>query len=414
MNPFAAIRSEIPIVAAPCQSNSPGMTMDCLLPGTKDMHNIYLDNNATTPIDPRVAAVFTECLCDGYMNAASQHSAGQRASLVLEDARDVIRRQLGADNIVLTSGATEANNLALRGLAGQPGDHLLVSRIEHPSVTETASQLHQQGVDVEWVPVSQQGTVDLSYIADHIRDDTSLVVLMAANHETGIRQPVKEVVEICQGHDVPVHCDAAQLVGKAVANFTELGVSSMSVAAHKFHGPRGVGALLYCDQAVPRPLFAGGPQQQGLRPGTEPVCLAVAMARAVQIAVEELADNQARMQEMLDAFEQQVQHHLPEAIVVGAEQARLAHTSCITFPSYNRQAIVMALDLAGIACSTGSACASGSSDPSPVLAEMQLEQTHIEGAVRFSFSRLNKLSDATAAGTRISSVISGLGCHKEG
>ncbi len=381
------------------------------------MQRIYLDNNATTAIDPVVARQLTSCYQSWYMNPASQHSDGRRAKQVMEDARDDVCRSLGAslehgeaDTLVFTSGATEANNAAILGLAGSSG-HVMLSRIEHPSVVEPARILQSRGLEIDWIPVTPGGAIDPSFVADRIRGDTRLVSVMLGNHETGVIQPVRQVADICQDRGVPVHCDAAQAVGKIAVHFRDLGVTSLSVAAHKFHGPPGIGALLVRHGTTLAPLLTGGPQQRGIRPGTEPVCLALAMATALSRQCQQEGENTLR--QVRDLFERLIVEQVASAIIVGTGMTRLPQTSCIAFPSLDRQATAMALDLAGIACSTGSACASGSSDPSPVLLEMGLEDRLVQSAVRFSFSTSDRTPHATQAAQRISSVINSLRHEKQ-
>ena len=376
------------------------------------MQSIYLDNNATTALDPIVARLLSSCLQSGYMNPASQHEAGRRAKQVLEDAREELSLLLGAsvdpgdaDRLVLTSGATEANNLAMLGLVGSTG-HVMLSRIEHPSVLEPARLLQQRGVSVDWIPVTTGGMIDTTFVRDRIRDDTQLVAIMLGNHETGVIQPVSEIVNICREKGVFVHCDAAQAAGKTSIHFRELGVTTLSLTAHKLHGPHGIGALLIRQGTGLTPLLAGGSQQHGIRPGTEPVCLAMGFSTALSRCLAE--NTETSLRETRDLFEKQLCEQVPSAVVIGGDEKRLPQTSCISFPPHDRQAIVMALDLAGIACSTGSACTSGSSEPSPVLMEMDLPGVLVQSAVRFSFSPLNEALDAPQAALRISSVINGL------
>lgn len=376
------------------------------------MQKIYLDNNATTALDPIVARQLSSCFQSGYMNPASQHAAGREARQVLEDAKEDIARLLGAsvapgdtDRIVITSGATEANNLAMLGLAGSSG-HVMLSRLEHPSVTGPARALQLRGIDVDWIPVKPGGTIDLSYLQDRIQDNTQLVALMLGNHETGVIQPVQEVAQVCQARGIPVHCDATQAAGKIAIDFRELGVTTLSVAAHKFHGPRGVGSLVVRQGTRLASMLAGGPQQGGIRPGTEPVCLAIGLATALARCLAR--NEESSLAQTRDLFEKLLSEQVPSAVLIGDGEKRLPQTSCVAFPPLDRQAIVMALDLAGIACSTGSACTSGSSEPSPVLLEMKLAEGLVESAVRFSFGTPDGAALATQAALRISSVINSL------
>lgn len=355
------------------------------------MDHIYLDNNATTRIDPRVAQAISECYRAGYVNPASQHRLGQRSRQLLEDARETIGHILGcrvsdvdAERVIFTSGGTEANNLAIRGLAGSEPGRVIVSAIEHPSVLGAADYLGRQGFDVQQVRVSRQGIVDIEHLRHLLNDQTRLVSVMLGNNETGILQPVRDIAGICQAAGVPIHTDAVQAVGKMPVSFRELGISALSLAAHKFHGPRGIGALLVRHDVQLDPILFGGFQQLGLRPGTESVALAVGLQTALDLWERERQDRYSRMRQMRDYLEQSVRSQLGDVVVVGDTAERLPHTSNLAFPGFDRQALFMALDSAGVACSTGSACASGSSERSPVLAAMGLPSDVTDGSLRFS------------------------------
>ena len=354
---------------------------------------IYLDNNATTALLPEVVEAMRGCDEAGYMNPASQHWAGRRARRCLEEARDTVARVLGlrttpaADRLIFTSGGTEANNLALLGLAGRRPGRVLISAIEHPSVVGAAQELQRRGFDVHMIPVSSEGVVATEEVHRLLTADTRLVSVMLANNETGVLQRVSEIARLCEEAGVPMHTDAVQVVGKSPVDFRSLGVAALSCTAHKFHGPRGIGALILREDIPLDPLIYGGFQQQGLRPGTESVALAVGFARALELWEAEGAVRTARIATLRDGFEQRLT--ADPAIVVNGESApRLPHTSNLSFLDCERQALWMALDIAGLACSTGSACASGSSEPSPVLIAMGLEPERIAGALRFSLSAL--------------------------
>lgn len=380
------------------------------------MTPIYLDNNATTPTHPEVIAAMTQVLRAGLGNPSSQHGAGRRARRVLEDARSEIGRWLGArttgmdaDQVIFTSGGTEANNLALRGLIRRPTDRILVSAIEHPSVTATAESLRIQRAAVSSIPVTKQGVVDLSALERQLRDaPTALVSVMLGNNETGILQPVSDVVRLCRHHGALIHTDAVQAVGKIAVDFRELGVDAMTVSAHKFHGPIGVGVLVVRAGVRVEPVLLGGFQQAGLRPGTESAGLAVGMARALQEWDSERGTRPLRLGKLRDDFELGLKRELPEIVVHGAEVDRLPHTSCIGFPGLDRQALLMAFDLAGVACSTGSACASGSSQRSPVLVAMGAPEPVLDGSLRFSFSVFNTANEVREAVHRISRIVKDL------
>jgi cysteine desulfurase len=382
--------------------------------------SIYLDNNATTAIDPRVVDAMTRVWAECGANPASQHAAGRRARRILEEAREGIGELLGAktggmdaDQVIFTSGGTEANNLALLGLSTIPtaGTKLgpggsvgtvAISAIEHPSVTEASGELQRQGYPIQILPVDSNGIVQTEP-AD--RNLPRLVSVMLANNETGVIQPVGEIARICREKGCLVHTDAVQAVGKLPVNFRASGANAMTVAPHKFHGPLGIGALIVRNGINVQPRLFGGFQQAAARPGTENVALAVGFHESLRIAVSELSDRAARMRSLRDEFERQLSGELQPLVIIGQHSPRLPNTSCVSFPGLDRQALVMALDLAGVACSTGSACASGSSEPSPTLVAMGLAQDVIGGAIRFSLSAFTTADEMTEASRRICKAV---------
>lgn len=360
------------------------------------IEQIYLDNNATTRMLPKVAEVIHEAHRCGYANPASQHQSGQRARRVLEEARERIVGLLGGettglapDRLIFTSGGTESNNLALRGFVReQAAANIVVSALEHPSVSQSAQQLQRAGVEIRYLPSKPTGVVQSERLDDLLDDHTQLVSVMLGNHETGVLQPVPEIAQIARQRGIVTHCDAIQAVGKIRVDFRELGVDAISVSAHKCHGPIGIGALLLRDELTPEPLHAGGFQQQGIRPGTESVALALGFLKALELWQANAAETEQQLTALRDQLEQSLLTEIPGLVVIGSGANRLPHTSNISFPGLNRQAIVLALDMAGVAVSTGSACASGSSEPSPVLTAMGLDEPLIEGSIRISLSRL--------------------------
>ncbi len=372
---------------------------------------IYLDHNATTPIDPRVAQAIAECHAEQYANPASPHAAGRVARQRLEQSRESVARWLGADTshidspeVIFTSGGTEANNLALIGLAGHskrnpddPPPRILVSSVEHPSVMGPARYLADSGFDVRQIPVDANGVVKLEQLASQLSAETRLVSVMLANNETGVIQPIVAVVSLCRQKGILVHTDAVQAVGKIPVNFDAMGVDAMTVTGHKFHGPRGIGALVVRRGLRLKPLFHGGFQQQGMRPGTESVALSVGLDTALQCADAELDDRRWRMESLRDRFERQLHDIDRQVYVVGGEANRLPHTSNVSFTGLDRQAILLALDQKGLCCSTGSACASGSSEPSPVLQAMGCSPAVIQGSLRFSLGAATSEMDIDAA-----------------
>jgi cysteine desulfurase len=384
--------------------------------------SVYLDHAATTPIDPRVAAKMAEAYAEGYANPASQHAEGRRARQALEAAREAIARGLGAevdrfdaDRLILTSGGTEANHLAVLGLArrrrsdlakrgmlrGDVPPSVVLSSIEHPSVSALAEPLAREGFAVRRLPVGSDGVVQVEALEGLLDAGTCLVSLMLANNETGALQPVERAAALCNRNGVWLHTDAVQAVGKIPVSFRDLGVAAMTLAPHKFHGPRGVGGLLLRSGVEPEPLLLGGFQQASLRAGTEDPALAIGFAEALRLANEEETDRPARLAAARDAFERVLREEIPNLEIHAASNPRLPTTSCVSFPGIDRQALFLALDFAGIACSTGSACASGSSEPSAVLSAIGVSPEALASALRFSFGGVQNSAVGEESARRI-------------
>jgi cysteine desulfurase len=399
---------------------------------------IYLDYNATTPVLPAVVEAMRACYAEPHLNPASQHEFGRRARRILEDARQRIAELLGAntlgtdiDRVIFTSGGTEANNLAVLGLLsdGNAADplavrhgaygrvasargHFIISAVEHPSISVIAEELAQRGWDVDRLGMNENGVIRVDELAGLLRPNTRLVAVMLGQNETGVLQPVQGLAAICAKRGVPLHTDAAQVVGKLPVDFGGLGVATMAIAAHKFHGPLGIGALVVRHGIKLRPQLFGGFQQAGLRPGTESVALAVGMCRALELWHAEQHERVSRMRALRDDFERAIVSDWPAAVVIGAGAERLPHTSQIAFVGLDRQALFMALDQAGVACSPGSACASGSSEPSPVLVAMGCEPAIVGSALRFSLGATTTPSDVEEAVRRILACCHDLGRRK--
>jgi cysteine desulfurase len=380
---------------------------------------IYLDHNSTTPILPEVAAAIHDCYRGTWGNPASSHEFGRRARRGLENAREGVGRALGADvsgtrpdRVVFTSGGTEANNLALFGLAGDKPAHGIISAIEHPSVTGPAEQLARRGWRIDRLPVSRQGVVRIDCLAELLRPDTRFVSLMLANNETGVLQPVAQAAAICYAAGVPLHTDAAQAVGKIPVDFRTLGASVLTAAAHKFHGPLGIGVLICRPELKLEPLLFGGFQQGGLRPGTESVALAIGMYAALQSWERETDQRTRRLAELRDSLEAALLAELPDVVTNGGGAPRVPQTSNISFLGLDRQALWMALDVAGVACSTGSACASGSQEPSPVLRAMGLAEGVVRSGLRFSVGATTTGDEVAEAARRIVKIVNQLRSKK--
>lgn len=381
------------------------------------MRTVYLDCNSTTPLHPLVAEALLEAHREGYLNPASQHRPGQLARQALERSRTGVIALLGgksfgmrSDRLVFTSGGTEANNLLLLGLAAQKADQqILVSAIEHPSVLAAAEHLRRLGRDVKLIPVDQTGQVRLDALEHLLERPTSLISVMFANNETGVLQPLTEVIELAHSRGVLVHTDAVQAVGKVPVDFAKLRVDALTFTPHKFYGPRGIGGLLLKAEVGLEPILFGGFQQAGLRPGTEDVALAVGCHRALELCLENLAEQQARLKVLRDRFLTRLQAGLGDGFLVnGSAAQQLPNTLNLAFPGVDRQALLLAADFAGLAISTGSACASGSSEPSPVLQAMGLAPEVIESSVRISFGTRTEQSDLDWAGEELCRIVNGL------
>jgi cysteine desulfurase len=369
------------------------------------MDPIYLDNNATTPLSPAVWEAMRPFTVSAYGNPASAHQFGRRARRGVEDAREQTADLLGAspDEVIFTSGATEANNLALFGLCGEPPGRLVASPVEHPSVVEPLRQLAASGFELEWLPVDARGLVPAEALTTGVNATARLVAVMLVNHETGAVQPVRALaarLDSCAAF----HCDAAQAVGKLPVSFHELGVTSLALSAHKFHGPKGVGALLLRRGSKLRPRTWGGHQQQGLRPGTEAVPLAVGLAAALDLAIRGMRTSTHIVRELRTRFLDGLRESARPLILNGPDDCA-PHTINVSFLGVKADALLMALDLAGVACSAGSACSSGSLLPSPVLRAMGVPDDVLHSAVRFSLSALLTPDEIDEGVRRIAAVV---------
>jgi cysteine desulfurase len=363
---------------------------------------LYLDHAATTPVLPEVWEAMRPYAVEHFGNPASAHAAGRKARQALEDARERVAALLGAspDEVIFTSGATEANNLALFGLAGSPPGHILASPIEHPCVTEPLNQLAARGFAVEYLPVDGYGMIDPKYFRERFRTDTRVAVVMLVNHETGVMQ----YHSVYSTHSSLFHCDAAQAVGKMHVSFRDLGFASLSLSAHKFGGPKGIGALLVRKGVKLAPQLFGGHQQQGRRPGTEPVALAVGLATALEITTSRAEETLPTLLRRQQAFIQRLRDSCSPIVVNGTEGA-WPYILNVSFPGCRADLLLMKLDLAGMACSTGSACSSGSLLPSPVLRAMGVPDDVLRSAMRFSFGPPTTDAELEEAGRRIAACV---------
>src|SRR5262245_7923662 len=363
---------------------------------------IYLDHAATTPVLPEVWEAMRPYAVEHFGNPASAHAAGRKARQALEDARERVAALLGAspDEVIFTSGATEANNLAIFGLAGSPPGHIFASPIEHPCVTEPLNQLAVRGFDVEYLLVGRDGIVSADAFRERVRAETRLAVVMLVNHETGAVQPVS----VLSPQYSVLHTDAAQAAGKIPISFHDLGVTSLSVSAHKFGGPKGIGALLVRKGTKLVPQLFGGHQQQGRRPGTESVPLAVGMATALALSVSRKEEAGASVHRKRRAFVEALQRTCAPVVVNGPADGS-PYILNVSFPGCRADLLLMKLDLAGGACSTGAACSSGSLLPSPVLKAMGVPDEVLRSAMRFSFGPQTTDAEPEVATRRIAECV---------
>ncbi|MFH1267485.1 MAG: cysteine desulfurase family protein, partial [Planctomycetota bacterium] len=338
---------------------------------------------------------------------------------VLEDARETIAEILGADlsaappdRLIFTSGGTEANTLAVLGIAragdGKAPGRVIVSAIEHASVIEPAEHLMDQGWRLDTLGITPDGVVQVERLPGLLGPETRLVSVMSGNHETGVLQPVSDLARICGEAGVPLHTDAAQVAGKLPIDFRSLGVSAMTIAAHKFQGPLGIGALILCDGVSIAPILFGGHQQSGVRPGTESVALAVGMRTALELWSKEHEAHARKLTALRERLENGLKAGFPELLVNGSGAARLPHTAGIAFPGLDAQALLIALDTVGVACSVGSACSSGSTELSPTLLAMGLPREIVAGSLRFSLGATTTEAEIDEAVRRILSVVNEL------
>jgi cysteine desulfurase len=395
------------------------------------MNTIYLDHNATTPTRPEVVEAMTRCYAQGYANPASQHQPGQRAHRVLEDARESIAAILGADltcpqadRLIFTAGGTEANNLAVLGIARARGarrtdsksvppqqhveetGQIIISAVEHQSIIEPAEHLLDQGWRLDTLSVTPDGVVRPENLPPLVGEQTRLVSVIWGNHETGVIQPIAQLAQICNNAGVFFHTDAVQIVGKIPVDFRSSGAAAMSLAAHKFQGPLGIGALILRHDVPIAPIQFGGHHQFGIRPGTESVALAVGMLTALELWQNEQDSHRKNMESLRRRFEYGLKAAIPEIVIHGASADRLPQTSNIAFPGLDAQVLLLALDVAGVACSVGSACSSGSTELSPTLRAMGLPNEIVASSLRFSLGWTTTQAEIDEAVSRIVRVCS--------
>ena len=351
---------------------------------------IYFDHNATTPVDPAVAEAVSRVLTSNFGNASSVHYFGQQAKAVLDDARTSVAALIGGEpsEVVFTSGGTEADNFALRGVAeaAEPTGrrHLISTGIEHEAVLNTLKALGRRGWKVSLLPVDASGIVSPDALRDAITADTAIVSVMHANNEVGTVQPIKELAQIARTHGAVFHTDAVQSLGKIPVDVKALGIDLLSLSAHKFYGPKGAGALWIRRGTRVTSIMTGGKHERNRRAGTENVPAIAGLGTAAQLAGAKLGPEHARLASLRNRLEEAVLERVPGTAINGAREPRVPNTTNISFENIEAESLLIALDLEGVAVSTGSACSSGTLEPSHVLRAMGLPTHRTQNSIRIS------------------------------
>ena len=375
-----------------------------------------MDANATTPLVPEVADAMRPWLLENFGNASSIHQHGQRARAAVERARDSVAKLLNCreSEVVFTSGGTESDNLAVFGVIQQgglvkPGDHVITSSIEHHAILHAAERLRDRGLEVTFLPVSREGVVDPGDVRRALRPSTQLISVMMANNETGVIQPVEEIGRIAQEADVWFHTDAVQAAGKIAIDTKAIGCDLLSISGHKMHAPQGTGVLYVRRGTRLEPLFFGGAHERQRRAGTENVAGIVGLGRAAELAADALRDGTMdRIAAMRDRLERGILERVEDSAVNGAGAARVPNTTNLQFENLEGEALVIALDLKGLAVSGGSACMSGATEPSHVLTAMGLVTNRARASLRFSLTKLNTEEEIDAALELVPAAVSRL------
>jgi cysteine desulfurase len=378
------------------------------------MNRVYLDFNATTPVEPEVLDAMLPYFSREFGNAASIHTPGQRSRGAVETAREQVAALIGArpQEIVFTSGGTESDNHAIFGIVSSSftsstsltssssltsPPHIITTAIEHEAVLNTCQALEKEGVRVTYLPTDREGLIDLDELRRSIRPETVLITVMHANNELGTVQPLEEIGRIAKAADIHFHTDAVQSAGKIPIDVNGMGLDLLSLSGHKLYAPKGIGALYVRGGTRLRQLLYGGHHQRGFRPGTENVAGIVGLGRAALIARKSLAEDAQRVSVLRDKLQQGLLHSVPQSRVNGGAVPRTPNTTNIVFPGVEGEALLIALDLKGLACSTGAACSSGAVEPSHVLTAIGLPPEEARASLRFSLGRHTSAADVDFA-----------------
>lgn len=355
---------------------------------------IYLDHNATTPADPKVVESMLPYFSDKFGNPSSVYKLAHTALSAKEEARQKVANLIGAkpEEIIFTSGGTEADNFAIKGIVFAnrgKGNHIITSKIEHPAVLNTCEWLETQGIKASYVSVDEYGIIDLDELRDSITDKTILISVMHANNEIGTIEPIEEIARIAKERGIYFHTDAVQTIGKLPVNVHKIGVDLLSLSGHKFYGPKGVGAIFIKKGTKIDTLMQGGHQEKGMRPGTENVPEIVGLGKACELTMQKQPEEGKQIRTLRDKLEKEIFKQIDEIFLNGHPTQRVANTLNICIKYVEGESILLDLDLHGIAASTGSACTSGSFEPSHVLVAMGVPADIAQGSLRFSLGRMN-------------------------
>jgi len=374
---------------------------------------IYFDHAATTPVDKRVLDKMIPYFTENFGNANSQHVFGRNAIKAVDEARDTIAKLIGAkpNELYFTSGGTEADNWALRGIADarkEKGKHIIINPLEHAAMLTTAKDLEKQGFEIEYMKVDEFGFVDLDALKNSMRDDTILVCSMMANNEIGTIEPIKEITEIAHSKNALMFTDAVQAAGVLDINVKDLGVDLMSMSSHKIYGPKGIGALYVRNGVKISSIITGGHQERMKRGGTTNVPSVVGFAEAFKLAIAEREKNFEYVSMLRDRFIKGVTENIPFIKLNGPKENRLPANADFSFHYIEGESILFSLDLAGIAVSSGSACSSGSLEPSHVLLAIGVPEAIAHGSIRFSFGKHNTVEEIDYAVETLKTAVENL------
>ncbi|MGB2601036.1 MAG: cysteine desulfurase NifS [Candidatus Omnitrophota bacterium] len=378
------------------------------------MRKVYLDSNATTKVYPEVAEAIQKTYSDQYGNASSVHSFGRDAKKYLEAARIQVASLINAgsaEEIVFTSGGTESDNFAIKGAVKalkEKGNHIITSSVEHPAVLNTCKSLEKEGFQVTYLAVDECGVINLDELKNSITSKTILITIMAANNETGTLMPIEEIGKIAEETGILFHTDAVQMVGKMPFDVQKVKAQLVSLSAHKINGPKGAGALYIKKGTRLEPIQHGGHQEKGRRAGTENIPAIVGFGKACQLAKERLTEYSERTKKLRDMLYNRIEKEIKQIKLNGHPAERLPNTLNVSFKSLEGESIILSLDLEGIATSTGSACTSGSLEPSHVLKSMGVEPLSLQGSVRFSFGAMSAESDVEYVMEKLPPIITRL------